>query len=133
MPDPTSETTKVLQWLRPFLSHMLSGAVAAAVVIGALGDQRWMTHADGMVLKRNFEAAIAETRDQSLTTNTATLDLLRAHITNQAVHMTYADKVREFVPRGEFTDLKSWMERMENKMIRVEDKMDYLVKVKAEQ
>jgi len=38
------------------------------------------------------------------------------HIDNGDVHMTYSTKVREFVPRGEYNDLKDQLNRLETKL-----------------
>ncbi len=40
----------------------------------------------------------------------------QAHIENKNVHMSYKEKVKEFVPRGEFDAMKHQLDRIEDKL-----------------
>ena len=44
------------------------------------------------------------------------LEAISVHSENKDIHMGYADKVHEFVPRGEYRDLKDQITKLEAKI-----------------
>ena len=65
-----------------------------------------------------LEGKIADNTSEIKANSTALID----HTKDPDVHMTYAEKVHEFVPRGEYDMLKDQIDRLENKIDKLLDK-----------
>ena len=45
------------------------------------------------------------------------------HIKNKDIHMTYSEKIHEFVPRGEYAELKETINKLQDTIDKLNDKL----------